>query len=225
VQWRFIANSLNTNANRISERCPEVAMPNGGPDNCSRCGFNKANNGRWPGPGEEQEAPGFCSIRGFDIANPFWTYCKNQHSRQSAPLGPVYGAVYTQGYQRVPWYDRIFPSEGEATCLVCGDHVLTGIVLPLESGDLEFCDGEHYLVWWTDTMRKRLRASKDFGEKAYDEMYDARSSSAATGRYSDAKEAFHDAIAIARDLELPDEMAALQARLDHIKAVFRSQFS
>ncbi len=56
-------------------------------------------------------------------------------------------------------------------------------------------------------------------EKAYDEMYDARSSSAATGRYSDAKEAFHDAIAIARELELPDEMAAIQARLGHIKAV------
>ena len=49
---------------------------------------------------------------------------------------------------------------------------------------------------------------------AYDEMYDARSSSAATGRYSDAKEAFHDAIAIACELELPDEMAAIQARRD-----------
>jgi len=197
-------------------------MPNGGPDNCSRCGFNKANDGRWPGPGEEQEAPGFCTIRGFDIANPLWTYCKNQHSRQSAPLGPVYTAVYTQGYQRVPWYDRTFPCEGEATCLVCGDHVLTGILLPLERGELEFCDGEHYLVWWTDTMRKRLQTCKNFGERAYNEMYDAHS---ATARYSDAKEAFHDAISAARELELPDETAALQARLDHIKGVFRSQFS
>src|SRR5260370_36821649 len=56
-------------------------------------------------------------------------------------------------------------------------------------------------------------------------MYDAHSSSAATAHYSDAKEAFHDAISAARELELPDEMAALQARLDHIKGVFRSQFS
>ncbi len=56
-------------------------------------------------------------------------------------------------------------------------------------------------------------------------MYDAHSSAAATGLYSDAKEAFRDAILVARNMELPDEMAALQARLDHIKAVFRSQFS
>ncbi len=200
-------------------------MPNGGPDNCARCGFNKANDGRWPGPGEEQEAPGFCTIRGIAVDNPFWTYCKNQHSRRSEPQGPVYGAVYTRGYQRVPWYDRTSPCEGEATCGVCGDHVLTGILLPFEGGGLEFCGREHYLVWWTDMMRKRLQACKDFGENAYDAMYDAHSSAAATGLYSDAKEAFRDAILVARDMELPDEMAALQARLDHIKAVFRSQFS
>src|SRR5260221_9585001 len=75
----------------------EDAMPNGGPDNCARCGFNKANDGRWPGPGEEQESPGFCTIRGFAVDNSFWTYCKNQHSRDPKPQGPVYGAVYTRG--------------------------------------------------------------------------------------------------------------------------------
>src|SRR5882672_6954878 len=117
----------------------EDAMPNGGPDNCARCGFNKPNDGRWPGPGEEQESPGFCTIRGIAVDNPFWTYCKNQHSRQSEPQGPVYGAVYTQGYQRVPWYDSMSPCEGEATCHVCGDHVLTGILLPFAGGGLEFC--------------------------------------------------------------------------------------
>ncbi len=200
-------------------------MPNGGPDNCARCGFNKANNGHWPGPGEEQELPGFCTIRGFAISNPHWTYCKNQHSREPRPLGPVYGSVYTRGYQRVPWYMGSAPREGEATCVVCGDHVLTGILLPLQQGNLEFCDREHYLLWWEDTMRKRLESCKRLGEEAYDQLYEVHSSSDATARYSDAKEAFYDAISAARDLELPDEMAALDARLAHIKAVFRSQFS
>ena len=74
-------------------------------------------------------------------------------------------------------------------------------------------------------MRKRLRACKDFGEKAYDEMYDARSSSAATGRYSDAKEALHDAIGLARSLPDAPTVERLERRLAHIKAVFRSQFS
>lgn len=202
-------------------------MPNGGPDNCGRCGFNKANNGRWPGSGEENDSPGWCTIRGFDIDCALWTYCKNQHSRDPEPVGPIYTAVYTSGYQRVPWYDRVVPIASDATCMVCGDHTDFGILLPVSTGDLEFCDGEHYLVWWTDTMRKRLDACKQFGEKAYDEMYEEHSSSSsgATGRYSDAKEAFHDAINVACQLELTEEIDALRKRLDHIKAVFRSQFS
>jgi hypothetical protein len=56
-------------------------------------------------------------------------------------------------------------------------------------------------------------------------MYEASSGSAATGCYSDAKEAFHDAIREARELGLEAEARALEARLEHIKAVFRSQFS
>ncbi len=70
----------------------------------------------------------------------------------------------------------------------------------------------------------RLEACKQFGEKAYDAMYDAPSFSAATGYYSDAKEAFYEAIKLARDLDLKEEMAALEKRLAHIKVVFRSQF-
>jgi hypothetical protein len=73
--------------------------------------------------------------------------------------------------------------------------------------------------------RERLDAFKRLGEEAYDQMYEASSGSAATGCYSDAKEAFHDAIREARELGLEAEARALEARLEHIKAVFRSQFS
>ena len=56
-------------------------------------------------------------------------------------------------------------------------------------------------------------------------MYEAHSSSGATACYSDAKECYYDAIGLARRLEMMDEVAALEKRLEHIKAVFRSQFA
>lgn len=61
--------------------------------------------------------------------------------------------------------------------------------------------------------------------EAYDEMYEARDSTAAAGSYANAKDFLQDALALARRLKQHDRMARLQARLDHIKAVFRSQFS
>jgi hypothetical protein len=69
----------------------------------------------------------------------------------------------------------------------------------------------------------QLRACTALGEKAYDQMYET--SGSMTGLYSDAKEAFYDAINLANELGLTEESAALTARLQHIKAVFRSQFS
>jgi uncharacterized membrane protein len=72
----------------------------------------------------------------------------------------------------------------------------------------------------------RLEALKKFAEEAYDDMYEkAHSPSAATAYYSDAKEALHTAISIARELGLTEEVARLDARLEHIKSVFRSQFT
>jgi hypothetical protein len=69
----------------------------------------------------------------------------------------------------------------------------------------------------------RLRHTKALGEKYYDQMYEARYG--ATGLYSSAKDAFYDAISVARELGMNEEAEALSKRLDHIKAVFRSQFS
>ena len=72
------------------------------------------------------------------------------------------------------------------------------------------------------TPREQLAQLERWGEEAYTRMYDARSPS---GDYSEAKENFHGAIALARELELPEEVARLEQRLLHIKGVFRSQFS
>jgi hypothetical protein len=61
-------------------------------------------------------------------------------------------------------------------------------------------------------------------EAAYDKMYDAANNTEAAAHYSDAKEALYDAISLARRLGQDARMTRLEARLDHIKAVFRSQF-
>ena len=68
-----------------------------------------------------------------------------------------------------------------------------------------------------------LRKCKALGEKYYDQIYDARYGS--SGLYADAKDAFHDAISAANELGLTEEAAELEKRLDHIKAVYRSQFT
>ena len=72
----------------------------------------------------------------------------------------------------------------------------------------------------------RLRELKAGGEQAYDDMYEkAHSPSDAAMYYSDAKEFFYSAIEVARELGLAEEVEALEKRLAHIKAVFRSQFT
>jgi hypothetical protein len=70
-----------------------------------------------------------------------------------------------------------------------------------------------------------LAACRRIAEEAYDQLYEAHTSSGATACYSDAKEALYDAIRLARELELAEEIEAIEKRLAHIKAVFRSQFS
>jgi hypothetical protein len=71
--------------------------------------------------------------------------------------------------------------------------------------------------------RDRLRQLKALGEKYYDQMYESRRG--ATGCYSSAKDAFISAIGLANELGLKEEAEVLSNRLDHIKAVFRSQFT
>jgi hypothetical protein len=71
--------------------------------------------------------------------------------------------------------------------------------------------------------RDNLRQLKALGEKYYDQMYESRRG--ATGCYSNAKDAYYSAIALATELGMKEEAEALSKRLDHIKAVFRSQFT
>ncbi len=71
----------------------------------------------------------------------------------------------------------------------------------------------------------QLEHLKKLGEKYYDDMYEAHSQRDASVCYSDAKECFYDAIGLAERLGLTEEHDALSARLAHIKAVFRSQFT
>lgn len=71
--------------------------------------------------------------------------------------------------------------------------------------------------------RNRLRQLVVLGEKYYDQMYE--SGQGARHCYSNAKDAFYDAIGLANELGMKEEAEALSKRLDHIKAVFRSQFT
>jgi hypothetical protein len=75
------------------------------------------------------------------------------------------------------------------------------------------------------TDDERLRWLEAQAERAYDEMYDAHTPGDATARYSDAKEALYNAIGLARQLGQTETAERLEARLAHIKAVFRSQFT
>jgi hypothetical protein len=74
------------------------------------------------------------------------------------------------------------------------------------------------------TRLAALAHLRELGEKAYDDMYEAHSFGSAGVCYSGAKEFFHDAIGLAKELGLADESASLDERLEHIKAVFRKQF-
>lgn len=60
------------------------------------------------------------------------------------------------------------------------------------------------------------------GEEIYDEMYET---SGPIGYLSEIKECFGAAIAAAESDGLTDEARRLQARLDHIIAVYRSHFT
>jgi len=69
-----------------------------------------------------------------------------------------------------------------------------------------------------------LANCKQEAEKAYDGMYEAHSFGGANDCYREAKDYFYAAIGQAEDLGLPEEAEALRKRLEHVKAVFRSQF-
>jgi hypothetical protein len=78
---------------------------------------------------------------------------------------------------------------------------------------------------FVDRRRTRLAQLERDAERAIEDMYDAAFGSAATARYSDAKEFLHDAIAAARELGDAPAAERLSKRLAEVKSVFRTQFS
>jgi hypothetical protein len=78
---------------------------------------------------------------------------------------------------------------------------------------------------FVDPRRTRLAQLERDAERAIEDMYDAAFGSAATTRYSDAKQFLHDAIAAARELGDAPAAERLSKRLAEVKSVFRTQFS
>lgn len=66
---------------------------------------------------------------------------------------------------------------------------------------------------------------KKKAEAAYDAMYEAHSPRDANDCYRDAKDWFYEAISVASRMGDAEETARIEARLAHVKAVFRSQFT
>ena len=126
-------------------------MPNGGPDNCGTCGFNRRNRGEWRNPAPDESQISFCEIRGLAMLADHWTYCQNWHTRTRVPIGPVYSSgLYDGGYRRIPWHGMVAPefvSEGQ--CSECGAQVEDAIAIAeVERAPRMFCSNLHYLEWW-----------------------------------------------------------------------------
>ena len=83
-------------------------MPNGGPDCCGTCWFNRANGGEAGDLVNDRSIPSHCEIRNLDVPDPFYTYCANhpyqRPQRDQIPIGPVYVNRMDGGsYQREEW--------------------------------------------------------------------------------------------------------------------------
>jgi hypothetical protein len=126
-------------------------MPNGGPDNCGTCGFNRRNRGVWRNPEPDESQTSFCEIRGTPILSDHWTYCQNWHSRTRSPIGPIYASgIYDHGYQRIPWHGMVEPELVQTgACNECGTPIADGIsIAAVEQVPVKFCSNLHYMQWW-----------------------------------------------------------------------------
>lgn len=81
----------------------------------------------------------------------------------------------------------------------------------------------------TPQERKRTRVRMEkcarVGEKALDDMSEARTLAIGHARCADAKTAFINAIEAARELGLRQEIEHLEKRLLHVKHVYRNHFA
>jgi hypothetical protein len=146
----------------------------------------------------------------FPVADP-WIWDEDWRSLLVPPLYPDFFMLPENG----------LPEEGRDLfrMIPLTEHRAMWTTLPIKASPTETAFHRSD----AELDRDRLRQLKALGEKYYDQMYESRRG--ATGCYSNAKDAFISAIGLANELGLKDEAEALSNRLDHIKAVFRSQFT
>jgi hypothetical protein len=90
---------------------------------------------------------------------------------------------------------------------------------------------EQIPVLFKDHIKKNQAAEDQLkffiqqAEEAYGRIYDAYSGSDRAAAYNDCKESMADAIGLARTLGLTEKVAELEKKLEHYKAVFRSQMN
>ena len=125
-------------------------MPNGGPDNCGNCDWNKTEGDRVRG--------GYCELRKARITTPFWTYCRNFESlshttdKITPPItGPIYASGIFEGwYTRIPWLGTNEPeTHTSGICSVTGVKFGKGITLTVaETGErFHFATNDIYCRW------------------------------------------------------------------------------
>ena len=145
----------------------------------------------------------------FPVADP-WLEDEDWQSLMRPPLYPDFFMLpETELLEGFPDFRGIRLTENRAVWTV----------LPMKGSPLEV--GFHRTD--EELKRNQLRQLVALGEKYYDRMYE--SGRGANRCYSNAKDAFYDAIGLASELGMKEEADALSKRLDHIKAVFRSQFT
>jgi hypothetical protein len=76
----------------------------------------------------------------------------------------------------------------------------------------------------TNDAATLLAFHEAYAEWSYTMMYETASSTTASARYSDAKEAFSEAIRLAMELGRGEDAARLEKRREHVQSVYRSQF-
>jgi hypothetical protein len=100
-------------------------MPNGGPDNCGTCGFNRRNRGIWRNPEPDETQTSFCEIRNVAILADHWTYCQNWHTHTCSPIGPIYSSGAYEDIDGFPGTDWLRQSLSKAACAASVAHPLT----------------------------------------------------------------------------------------------------
>ena len=135
-------------------------MPNGGPDCCGNCGFNRAvQEMAHPHPQDRYRFwdLSYCTLRNLKVGNPFWTYCDNFRYGKTLPSkdetealeGPITGSGLYEGYVRIPWHGDVEPVVSTpVTCSACGRKTESGISISHDSEALGFCTNRHYVEWW-----------------------------------------------------------------------------